>query len=301
MLYARFWHKVLFDLGYLSSSEPFHKLFNQGYVQAYAYTDSRGQYVPADEVEGDEQSGFTYKGEPVSQEYGKMGKSLKNIVTPDDMCSEYGADTFRLYEMSMGPLDMSRPWETRAVVGSQRFLQRLWRNVLDEETGELTVTDEELDRPTAKLLARTIADVTVEYDNMRINTAIAKMIVLNNHLTGQKRVSRKAIEPLVLMLSPVAPHIAEELWQMLGHEGSIARVPFPVVTDESLLEEDEVTCIVQIQGKVRERLSVSPSISAEDLQEAALATDAVKEALAGAEPRRVIVKAPKLVNVVLPK
>ncbi|PKY72902.1 leucine--tRNA ligase [Winkia neuii] len=301
LLYARFWHKVLFDLGYLSSSEPFHKLFNQGYVQAYAYTDSRGQYVPADEVEGDEQSGFTYKGEPVSQEYGKMGKSLKNIVTPDDMCSEYGADTFRLYEMSMGPLDMSRPWETRAVVGSQRFLQRLWRNVLDEETGELTVTDEELDRPTAKLLARTIADVTVEYDNMRINTAIAKMIVLNNHLTGQKRVSRKAIEPLVLMLSPVAPHIAEELWQMLGHEGSIARVPFPVVTDESLLEEDEVTCIVQIQGKVRERLSVSPSISAEDLQEAALATDAVKEALAGAEPRRVIVKAPKLVNVVLPK
>ena len=203
--------------------------------------------------------------------------------------------------MSMGPLDMSRPWETRAVVGSQRFLQRLWRNVLDENTGEVTVTEEELDRKTAKLLARTIADVTVEYDNMRINTAIAKMIVLNNHLTGLKQVPRKAVEPLVLMLSPVAPHIAEELWQILGHEDSIARVSFPVVTDESLLEEDEVTCIVQIQGKVRERLSVSPSISAEELQEAALSTDAVKEALGGREPMRVIVKAPKLVNVVLPK
>ncbi|WIK91359.1 class I tRNA ligase family protein [Winkia neuii] len=301
LLYARFWHKVLFDLGYLSSSEPFHKLFNQGYVQAYAYTDGRGQYVPADEVEGDEESGFTYQGEPVTQEYGKMGKSLKNIVTPDQMCEEYGADTFRVYEMSMGPLDMSRPWETRAVVGSQRFLQRLWRNVLDENTGEVTVTEEELDRKTAKLLARTIADVTVEYDNMRINTAIAKMIVLNNHLTGLKQVPRKAVEPLVLMLSPVAPHIAEELWQILGHEDSIARVSFPVVTDESLLEEDEVTCIVQIQGKVRERLSVSPSISAEELQEAALSTDAVKEALGGREPMRVIVKAPKLVNVVLPK
>ena len=301
LLYARFWHKVLFDLGYLSSSEPFHKLFNQGYVQAYAYTDGRGQYVPADEVEGDEESGFTYQGEPVTQEYGKMGKSLKNIVTPDQMCEEYGADTFRVYEMSMGPLDMSRPWETRAVVGSQRFLQRLWRNVLDENTGEVTVTVEELDRKTAKLLARTIADVTVEYDNMRINTAIAKMIVLNNHLTGLKQVPRKAVEPLVLMLSPVAPHIAEELWQILGHEDSIARVSFPVVTDESLLEEDEVTCIVQIQGKVRERLSVSPSISAEELQEAALSTDAVKEALGGREPMRVIVKAPKLVNVVLPK
>ena len=217
------------------------------------------------------------------------------------MCEEYGADTFRVYEMSMGPLDMSRPWETRAVVGSQRFLQRLWRNVLDENTGEVTVTEEELDRKTAKLLARTIADVTVEYDNMRINTAIAKMIVLNNHLTGLKQVPRKAVEPLVLMLSPVAPHIAEELWQILGHEDSIARVSFPVVTDESLLEEDEVTCIVQIQGKVRERLSVSPSISAEELQEAALSTDAVKEALGGREPMRVIVKAPKLVNVVLPK
>lgn len=301
LLYARFWHKVLFDLGYLSSSEPFHKLFNQGYVQAYAYTDGRGQYVPADEVEGDEESGFTYQGEPVTQEYGKMGKSLKNIVTPDQMCEEYGADTFRVYEMSMGPLDMSRPWETRAVVGSQRFLQRLWRNVLDENTGEVTVTEEELDRKTAKLLARTIADVTVEYDNMRINTAIAKMVVLNNHLTGLKQVPRKAVEPLVLMLSPVAPHIAEELWQILGHEDSIARVSFPVVTDESLLEEDEVTCIVQIQGKVRERLSVSPSISAEELQEAALSTDAVKEALGGREPMRVIVKAPKLVNVVLPK
>ena len=301
LLYARFWHKVLFDLGYLSSSEPFHKLFNQGYVQAYAYTDGRGQYVPADEVEGDEESGFTYQGEPVTQEYGKMGKSLKNIVAPDQMCEEYGADTFRVYEMSMGPLDMSRPWETRAVVGSQRFLQRLWRNVLDENTGEVTVTEEELDRKTAKLLARTIADVTVEYDNMRINTAIAKMIVLNNHLTGLKQVPRKAVEPLVLMLSPVAPHIAEELWQILGHEDSIARVSFPVVTDESLLEEDEVTCIVQIQGKVRERLSVSPSISAEELQEAALSTDAVKEALGGREPMRVIVKAPKLVNVVLPK
>ncbi|MDK6900438.1 class I tRNA ligase family protein, partial [Streptococcus agalactiae] len=143
-------------------------------------------------------------------------------------------------------------------------------NVLDENTGEVTVTEEELDRKTAKLLARTIADVTVEYDNMRINTAIAKMIVLNNHLTGLKQVPRKAVEPLVLMLSPVAPHIAEELWQILGHEDSIARVSFPVVTDESLLEEDEVTCIVQIQGKVRERLSVSPSISAEELQEAAL-------------------------------
>ena len=140
LLYARFWQKVLFDLGHVPDSEPYHTLFNQGYVQAYAYTDARGQYVPADEVEGDETEGFTYQGQPVNREYGKMGKSLKNIVTPDEMYDAYGADVFRVYEMSMGPLDLSRPWETRAVIGSQRFLQRLWRNAIDEETGELTVT-----------------------------------------------------------------------------------------------------------------------------------------------------------------
>ena len=134
LLYARFWHKVLFDLGHVSSEEPFHRLLNQGYIQAQAFTDERGSYVPAEEVvrSGSE---WTYEGRPVSREYGKMGKSLKNIVTPDDMYEAFGADTFRVYEMSMGPIDMSRPWETRAVVGSQRFLQRVWRLVVDEDTG----------------------------------------------------------------------------------------------------------------------------------------------------------------------
>lgn len=302
LLYARFWHKVLFDLGYVSSFEPYHKLFNQGYVQAYAYTDARGQYVPADEVEeagqgSDGEPTFTWKGEPVFREYGKMGKSLKNIVTPDAMCEEYGADTFRLYEMSMGPLDVSRPWETRAVVGSQRFLQRLWRNTIDESTGELLVSNEPLDAQTAKLLARTIADVTVEYDNMRINTAISKMIVLNNHLTSLPNPPREAVEALVLMLAPVAPHISEELWQRLGHEGSLAREAFPVVSDESLLRDDTVTCVVQVRGKVRDRLEVPADASEEYLTQAALASEKVAKYLEG-EPRKVIVRAPKLVNIV---
>ena len=302
LLYARFWHKVLFDHGYVSSSEPFHKLFNQGYVQAYAYTDARGQYVPADEVVesgvGDDgEPTFTWNGEPVNREYGKMGKSLKNIVTPDVMCEEYGADTFRLYEMSMGPLDLSRPWETRAVVGSQRFLQRLWRNVVDEATGEVTVVDADLDLETAKLLARTIADVTDDYDGMRINTAIAKMIVLNNHLTGLAAVPRKAVEALVLMVAPVAPHIAEELWGKLGHAGSLAHEPFPVVEDESLLVDDTVTCVVQVKGKLRDRLEVAADISDADLTAAALASPKVAKFLEG-EPRKVIVRAPNLVNIV---
>lgn len=299
LLYARFWHKVLYDLGYVSSSEPFHRLFNQGMIEAYAYTDSRGQYVPADEVEGSEDDGFTWQGQPVNREFGKMGKSLKNIVTPDQMCADYGADTFRVYEMSMGPLDMSRPWDTRAVVGSQRFLQRLWRNIVDENTGALTVTDDAPDLATAKVLARTIHDVTVEYDNLRVNTAIAKMIVLNNHLTGLPRVPREAAEALVVMVAPIAPHIAEELWERLGHQGGIARATFPVVTDESLLAAEEVTCVVQVAGKVRAKVSVDPEISEADLQAKVLAEPAVVKLLDGREPKRIIVRAPKLVSLVL--
>ncbi|GAA4848425.1 leucine--tRNA ligase [Luteimicrobium xylanilyticum] len=307
LLYARFWHKVLFDLGHVSALEPFHTLFNQGYIQAYAYTDARGQYVPAAEVEEHtEGTGetartvFTWHGEPVNREYGKMGKSLKNVVTPDEMYEQYGADTFRVYEMSMGPLDMSRPWETRAVVGSQRFLQRLWRNVVDEATGDVVVVEAEPDAigaETLRLVHRTIADVTVEMEHMRPNTAIAKLITLNNHLTGLDRVPRAAVEPLVLMTAPVAPHIAEELWKRLGHDTSLAHEPFPEA-DPAYLVEETVTCVVQVQGKVRARLEVPPSIAEDALRELALADENVQKHLDGRGVRTVIVRAPKLVNVV---
>ena len=303
LLYSRFWHKILFDLGVVSSSEPYHRLFNQGYIQAWAYKDSRGQYVPADEVErgpdGDDgEPTFTWRGQPVRREYGKMGKSLKNIVTPDDMYSAYGADTFRVYEMSMGPLDQDRPWETRAVAGAQRFLQRLWRNVVDEATGEVTVVDEPADEATRRLVARTIVGVRGDYEGMRLNTAIAKLIVLNNHLTGLKRVPREAIEALTLMTAPVAPHIAEEIWMRLGHGQSLAHEAFPAVADASLLEAETVTCVVQVKGKVRDRLQVAPDISEADLEQMALAAPGVVRALGGRGVRRVIVKAPRLVSIV---
>ena len=301
LLYARFWHKVLYDLGHVSSAEPFHRLFNQGYIQAYAFADARGQHVPAAEVEEREGDDgvvrYFWEGTEVFREYGKMGKSLKNVVTPDEMYAQYGADTFRVYEMSMGPLDVSRPWETRAVVGSQRFLQRLWRNVVSEETGEVTVVDAPADVATRRLVARTIADVTVEMDAMRLNTAIAKLIVLNNHLTSLPAVPREAVEPLVLMLAPIAPHIAEELWSRLGHADSLTYEAFPTA-DPALLVEETVTCIVQVAGKVRDRLEVSPSISAEELRGLALATPGVARALEGRGVRTVIVKPPRLVNVV---
>ena len=300
LLYARFWHKVLYDLGYVSSKEPFHKLFNQGMIQAYAYTDQRGQYVPAAEVEEHEEGGkvsYTWQGQPVNREFGKMGKSLKNIITPDDMYRTYGADTFRLYEMSMGPLDESRPWNTRNVVGGMRFLQRLWRNVVDEQTGEVVLDEGEPDQKTLKLLNTTIHDVTVEMEAMRPNTAIARMIVLNNHLTGLNPTPRAAVEPLVLMLSPIAPHICEELWSRLGHKESLAHAQWPT-WDDRYLGEDTVTAVVQIKGKVRGKLQVSPDIAPDQLEAMALALPAVQERLGGKEPRKVIVKAPKIVSVV---
>ena len=303
LLYSRFWHKILFDLGVVSSSEPYHRLFNQGYIQAYAYKDERGQYVPAEEVvEGpDDAAGeptFTWEGRSVRREYGKMGKSLKNIVTPDDMYEAYGADTFRVYEMSMGPLDQDRPWDTRAVAGAQRFLQRLWRNVVDEETGEVTVTEEPADESTRRLVARTVVGVRGDYEDMRLNTAIAKLIVLNNHLTGLSSAPREAVEALVLMTAPVAPHICEELWERLGHDRSLAHEAFPVVDDESLLRAEAVTCVVQVKGKVRDRLEVDPDIDPAELERLALAAPGVARALNGRGVRKVIVKAPKLVSVV---
>ncbi|APX31489.1 leucine--tRNA ligase [Brachybacterium sp. P6-10-X1] len=298
LLYARFWHKVLFDRGVVSSQEPYHRLFNQGYIQAYAYTDSRGVYVPAEEVMAEDDGTYTYQGRPVAQEYGKMGKSLKNAVAPDDMYEEFGADTLRVYEMSMGPLDLSRPWETRAVVGSQRFLQRLWRLVVDEESGELVVSDEPADLATKQATHRTIEGVDRDMSQMHVNTAIAKLIELVNHLTKLGSSPREAVEPLVLMVSPMAPHLAEELWSRLGHEGSVSRAAYPVA-DPELVKADAVTCVIQVKGKVRHRIEVDPEISESDLEARVMAEERVQELLEGQSIRKVIVRAPKIVNIVV--
>ena len=300
LLYARFWHKVLFDLGHVSSEEPFYRLFNQGYIQAYAFTDERGFYVPAEQVvekvDGTETTYF-YDGEPVTREYGKMGKSLKNVVSPDDMYAAYGADTLRVYEMSMGPLDLSRPWETRAVVGSLRFLQRLWRNVVSEETGEVVVSDVEADEQTRKLLHRTVDTVRADMAALRFNTAIARLIELNNHVTKLDAVPHEVAEVLVLLVAPFAPHLAEELWSRLGHAGSLAYEPYPQA-DPAYLVEETVTCVVQVDGKVRDRLQVPVTVAEATLQDLALALPAVQRAIADKGVRTVVVRAPGLVNVV---
>ncbi|MET9619190.1 leucine--tRNA ligase [Streptomyces sp. NPDC006464] len=297
LLYARFWSKMLFDLGHISSAEPFHKLYNQGMIQAFVYRDARGIAVPAAEVE-ERDGAFFHEGEKVSRVLGKMGKSLKNAVTPDEICAEYGADTLRLYEMAMGPLDVSRPWDTRAVVGQYRLLQRLWRNIVDESTGEVTVVDTAPDEDTLRALHKAIDGVGQDMAAMRFNTAIAKITELNNHLTKSGgALSRSVAEQLVLLVAPLAPHIAEELWRKLGHTGSVVHRDFPVA-DPAYVVDETVTCVVQIKGKVKARLEVSPSITDAELEALALADAHVVAALGGAEIRKVIVRAPKLVNIV---
>ena len=305
LLYSRFWHKVLYDLGHVTSREPYRRLVNQGYIQAFAYTDARGSYVPAEEVveRGDR---FVYPGPDgeveVFQEFGKIGKSLKNSISPDEICDDFGADTLRVYEMSMGPLEASRPWATKDVGGYYRFLQRAWRLVIDEHTGEARVVDGggQLDNDTLRSLHRTIAGVSEDYAALRNNTAAAKLIEYTNHLTKKHRdaVPRAAVEPLVLMLAPLAPHLAEELWQRLGHTTSLAHGPFPEF-DPAYLVDDTVEYPVQVNGKVRGRVVVAADADDDAVKAAALADDKVRAFLAGATPRKVIVVAGRLVNLVV--
>lgn len=299
LLYSRFWHKVLYDLGYVSSFEPYRRLFNQGYIQAFAYRDARGVYVPAAEVE--ERDGtFFYNGEEVTQEYGKMGKSLKNSVSPDEICDNYGADTLRVYEMSMGPLDTSRPWATKDVVGAQRFLQRLWRLVVDENTGELAVVDAQLSDADNKALHRTIAGAREDYEHLRMNTVVAKLIEYVNYLTKTypKGAPRQAVTPLVLMVAPVAPHIAEELWSRLGGVTSLAYEPFPEYEDRWLVD-DTIELPVQVNGKVRGRINVAVDAPNEDIVAAALADENVASYVAGNNVVKHIVVPGRMVNLVV--
>lgn len=302
LLYCRFWHKVLHDLGHVSSREPYRRLVNQGYIQAFAYTDSRGAYVPAaDVVERDGK--FFLPGADgeteVFQEFGKIGKSLKNSISPDEICDGYGADTLRVYEMSMGPLDASRPWATKDVVGAHRFLQRVWRLVIDESTGEARVSEHEaLDEDTLRLLHRTIAGVSDDYANLRNNTAAAKLIEYTNHLTKEGISSRAALEPLVLMAAPLSPHLAEELWKRLGHPKSLAHGPFPVA-DPQYLVTDTVEYPVQVNGKVRGHITVAADADKDSLEASALADEKVQAFLAGATPKKVIVVPGRLVNLVV--
>ncbi len=323
LLYARFWHKVLHDLGHVSTPEPFGRLFSQGYIQAYAYTDARGVYVPADEVVECEPveleigsitlpsglvepvkrtSRHTWNAQHVFQEYGKMGKSLKNAVAPDDICAHYGADTLRVYEMSMGPLEASKPWNTRDIAGSHRFLQRVWRLLMDERTGESRVCEDAPDPAQLRVLHKTIAGVRRDMETLGFNTAIAKLIELTNELTracGERgRISRALAEPLVLMLAPFAPHMGEELWFRLAHARSLAFEPYPVA-DDGLAADTEVQIPVSVNGKVRGTITVAPGLDKAALEATALADPKVQSLIEGKTLRKLIAVPGKMVNLVV--
>jgi leucyl-tRNA synthetase len=314
LLYARFWHKVLYDRGVASTPEPFGKLFNQGYILADAFTDARGLYVPAAEVTRSP-DGYEYRGQPVTRRAGKMGKSLKNGISPDDIYATYGADTLRLYEMAMGPLDGDRPWRTDDITGMHRFLQRLWRLLIDESTGEPRIApttptpstpvappapstpadpSDALDVATTRLLHRTIAVVREDFSALRFHTAIARIIELTSHASRLPRVPRALAESLVLMVAPLAPHIAEELWQRLGHASSLAREPFPQ-PDPALAATATVTLPVQVNGKVRFTIEVPAAADRDDIADLLTAHPAYPPG----DVARLVIVPGKIANIVL--
>ncbi|MFL6188508.1 MAG: leucine--tRNA ligase [Actinomycetes bacterium] len=298
LLYARFWHKVLFDLGHVSTPEPFHRLYNQGYILADAFTDPVGRYVPAAEVVDGR-----YQGQPVTRHLGKMGKSLKNGVSPDDIYQAYGADTLRLYEMAMGPLDDDRPWQPDDIVGVFRFLQRLWRNVVDEETGQTRVAGTGLapSEPLYRQLHQTIDAVDALYRQLRYNVAIARLTELNNAVTRHVRergaAPREVVEPLVLMVAPLAPHLAAELWERLGHQDPLDDLAFPTADPEALATA-AVVLPVTVDGRRRGEITVGPDADEEEVRRAALALGPVARLVGEGRVARVVHVPGRIVNVV---
>ncbi len=268
LLYSRFWHKFLYDLGYVSTKEPFRKLINQGMI--------------------------------LGEDGQKMSKSRGNVVNPDRVVEEYGADSVRLYEMFMGPLEAIKPWSMRDMQGVSRFLQKTWRVVVDEETGGLAsaVKEAEPDEETARLLHQTIHKVGGDIETFGFNTAISAMMIFVNHLAKQDVRPRSVVESFVLLVAPFAPHIAEELWQRLGHRESLAYQPWPKY-EEEVAREKQIELPVQINGKVRDRILVPADSDEEQVKARALAGEKVVAALAGKSPRKVIVVKGKMVSIVV--
>jgi len=305
LLYSRFWHKVLYDEGIVTTPEPFQKLFNQGMLTAFAYKDSTGRLVPTDQVDVTGDTGIKRdSGEQLEQVIAKMSKSLRNVVNPDDVIEEYGCDTFRLYEMFMGPLSDSKPWNPRDVPGCRRFLDRVWRLYVDER-GDAPVKpslleEKEGDSRTEGLerqLNRAIKRIDDSFGPFNFNTGIAALMSFVNEATkAPDSFTRSQAQRFILALSPFAPHISEELWARLGGDGGVSRAPWPSV-DERYLQDEEYELVVQIRGKVRGKAMVPKGADQASLEEFARA--AVSELLEGHEVVKVIVVPDRLVNFVV--
>ena len=288
---------MLFDLGEVASPEPYRRLFHQGMITSHAYQRADKTLVAVDLVEEDADGNATETatGERVTRIVAKMSKSLKNVVNPDEIIERFGADTFRLYEMYLGPLADTKPWNTDDTIGLYRFLQRAWRMAVDEATGELHVADS-ADAALETRLHRTIAKVEGDIDRLSFNTAIAAMIEFVN-AAGAAGTTRDQLDRFTRCLAPFAPHLAEEIWSRLGHADCVSLAPWPAF-DEGLLTDDEVEIPVQILGKVRSRITVPADATNEALEQAARADERIAELLQGKTVRKVIVVPGRLVNFV---
>jgi len=300
LLYSRFWHKVLYDAGYVTTSEPFQKLFNQGMILAYSYRDAKGKYYYPNQVErrGD-QWVVKETGEPVNTQVEKMSKSRYNVVNPDDVIREHGADSMRLYEMFMGPLDREKPWSDEGVQGVHRFLKRVWSLYVVEEGGlHPRIVESGGDPAITKILHATIKAVGQGIENLMFNTAIARMMEFVNAAMKAERVDRAVMEQFLLVLAPFAPHIAEELWARLGHTDTLAYEPWPAY-DEALLVEDSVEVPVQINGKLRSKIVVPADADQAAILAAAKAEEKVAAAIEGKEIVKEICIPGRLLNLVI--
>lgn len=300
LLYARFWHKVLFDAGLVSTKEPFQKLFNQGMITAYSYRDDNGKYYHPTDVERRGNDYFVKAtGVKVNTQVEKMSKSRYNVANPDDVVRDYGADALRLYEMFMGPVSAEKPWTDEGINGASRFLKRVWGLFIDDDDKLAPrIVAEDGDAGLDKLIHKTIKGVSEDMEKLSFNTAIAKMMELTNAIYKTQKVNQSVMEAFVLLLSPIAPHMMEELWQRLGHTSTLAYEKWPVY-DEAMLQEDEMEIVVQIMGKKRATISVPVDAEQEDVLKIAQAEPRLSDYLSGKQILKVIYVPKRLLNIVV--
>ena len=302
LLYARFWHKVLYDIGVVSTKEPFQRLVNQGMITSFAFQRKNKTLVPTDEVEQKEDGKYYEKatGEELEQIVAKMSKSLKNVVNPDDEIKSYGADSVRMYEMFMGPLTMSKPWSTQGITGIHRFLEKVW-NLSEKTMTDLDLNSKIEDKSllsARKTFAQTIKKVTDDTASLNFNTAISQMMIFINEISKLPEIPKAMWQDFVKILSPYAPHLCEELWQKLGNSGTIAYEQWPTA-NENFIKDDTKTIVVMVNGKKRDTFEAASGTADGVLKQTALSRDGVKKFTDGHEIVKCIIVPDKLVNLVV--
>ncbi|MCM0605813.1 MAG: leucine--tRNA ligase [Xanthomonadaceae bacterium] len=303
LLYSRFWHKVLYDCGLVHTKEPFHKLFNQGMILAYSYQDDAGKYYSPEDVELKNEKPFSKTtGKALKSQIEKMSKSKLNVVNPNDVIAEYGADALRLYELFMGPLEQVKPWQTEGCAGVYRFLARVWRLFIDENTGGLTAKLKTMPGSSQpelwKTLHKSIKKVGEDIEALRFNTGISQMMIFINEAYQTETIPLETAKLFLRTLSPYAPHVAEELWEKLGEKELICATDWPVY-DAALVVDSTVPIVIQINGKRRDEIQAPKGLSKPDLEKLVMSNESVQKHLGGQTPKKIILVPDRLVNFVV--